>query len=52
MTKLILASLAAGALLLACGVPVARADTSCTEENSPTGTISGNVVVPPGISAI
>ena len=46
MTKLILASLAAGALLLACGVPVARADTPCTGEE--TGTISGNVVVPSG----
>ncbi len=49
MTKLILASLAAGALLLACGVPVARADTVCnTGEGFQTGTISGNVVVVPG----
>ncbi len=50
MRKLILASLAAGALLLACGVPVARADTSCNtgeEGELSEMTIPGNVVVPP-----
>jgi hypothetical protein len=46
MTKLILALLAGGALMLAAGIPAARAETSCT--TTLTGTISGNVVVPPG----
>jgi hypothetical protein len=42
MTKLILASLAAGALLLACGVSVARADGECNQEG---GTFPNFVVL-------
>jgi hypothetical protein len=50
MTKLILALLAGGALMLAAGIPAARADTSCT--GLMTGRISGNVVVPNGGTCI